>query len=184
MPTIYLVRHGRAAASFDSHRDPGLDDVGHAQAQAAATALDSQIDAPVDIYTSPLARARQTAAPLAALWKTTPIVEPRIAEIPAPVANLRERGVWLRGVMGGNWAELPPPQRQWRDGVVAWLLERTADAVAFCHFIPINVAVAAATNADELIVFRPDNGTVTRVRAQDGKLDLLALGAEANTRVN
>lgn len=184
MPTIYLVRHGRAAASFDSHRDPDLDDLGRSQAEASATMLASQIDTPIDIYTSPLARARQTAAPLVELWKTTAVVEPRIAEIPSPVENLRKRGVWLRGVMGGDWKDLPPPQRQWRDEVVAWLLERTADAVAFCHFIPINVAAAAATNAGKLIVFRPDNGSVTRVRAQDGKLELLELGSEANTHVN
>ena len=184
MPTIYLVRHGRAAAGFDSHRDPGLDELGQSQAEAAATALAGEIAAPLPIYTSPLARARQTAASLAARWGTPAIVESRIAEIPAPVDDLRQRGVWLRGVMGGNWRDLPPPQRRWRDAVVAWLLGAKTDAVAFCHFIPINVAVAAATNAEKLIVFRPDNGSITRLRVGDGQLEILERGREAETRVN
>ena len=184
MPTVYLVRHGRAAAGFDSHRDPGLDELGHRQAEATALRLADEIGAAVPIYTSPLARARQTAAPLAARWRTQAIVEPRIAEIPAPVEDLRQRGAWLRGVIGGKWADLAPPQRDWRDQVIAWLLDLSTDAVAFCHFIPINVAVAAATKAEQLVVFRPDNGSVTRLRTQDGELTLLERGDEAQTHIN
>ena len=43
MPTIVMVRHGRAAAGFGSHRDPGLDDVGRAQAEATAEELASAV---------------------------------------------------------------------------------------------------------------------------------------------
>jgi broad specificity phosphatase PhoE len=39
MPTLYLVRHGRAAARYDEDHDPGLDDIGRRQAQAAADRL-------------------------------------------------------------------------------------------------------------------------------------------------
>ena len=39
MTQIHLVRHGKAAAGFGSHKDPGLDELGHRQAQAVAAML-------------------------------------------------------------------------------------------------------------------------------------------------
>ena len=65
MPTVILARHGRTAANATgilAGRTPGiaLDEVGVAQASAAATRL-----AGLDIaaaYTSPLERCKQTAA--------------------------------------------------------------------------------------------------------------------------
>lgn len=62
MATLFLVRHGRAAAGFDGHHDPGLDDLGRTQAISAAAHLAPL--GPLAIYSSPLARARETAIPL------------------------------------------------------------------------------------------------------------------------
>lgn len=184
MPTIHLVRHGRAAAGFESHRDPGLDALGREQADATAAALAATIASPVAICASPLARARETAAPLAARWGAAVAIEPRIAEIPAPMAGLEERAAWLRGVMAGGWAELPEDLLRWRQAMVDWALALPADTVAFCHFVAINVLVGAATGAEALIVFRPDNGAVTTLNAADDRLVLVALGREASTTVN
>ncbi len=36
MAKLYLVRHGKATAGWGMEKDPGLDDLGHAQAKAAA----------------------------------------------------------------------------------------------------------------------------------------------------
>ena len=184
MPTIYLVRHGRAAAGFDSHRDPGLDDVGRAQAQATAAALAAELPAPVPILSSPLARAQQTAAPLAERWQVEVTIEPRIAEIPSPLDGLRERAVWLRAAMAGGWADLAQRQQIWRNALLEWALGLRADVVAFCHFVPINVIVGAATGAADLIVFRPANGAVTRIGTDGEQLSLIELGREANSHVN
>ena len=49
MPTIYLVRHGSAAAGFGAHADPGLDDVGRRQAVETAGLLSDEIGEPVPI---------------------------------------------------------------------------------------------------------------------------------------
>lgn len=184
MPTIVLVRHGRAEAGFGSHRDPGLDDVGRAQAEATAEELAARFEEPVPIYSSPLKRAQETAAALARRWESEVILEPRVAEIPSPTEDLRERARWLQGVMAGKWTDLPPELLRWRQDLVDCVLGFETDTVVFCHFIAINVVVGAATGAEELIVFRPDNGSVTDVLTDAGKLELVALGIEANTRVN
>ena len=184
MPTIVLVRHGRAAAGFGSHRDPGLDDVGRAQAEATAEQLAARFEKPVPIYSSPLKRAQETAAALARRWGSEVILEPRVAEIPSPTEDLRERARWLQGVMAGKWTELPAELLRWREELIDCVMGFETDVVVFCHFIAINVVVGAATGAEELIVFRPDNGSVTEVQASGGKLGSTSLGVEATTRVN
>lgn len=184
MPTIRMVRHGRAAAGYDSHRDPGLDALGREQAVATANTLAAAMATPAAICASPLARARETAAPLAARWDVEVAIEPRIAEIPAPMAGLRERAAWLRGVMAGGWAELPEDLLGWRQALIDCVLAFPTDTVAFCHFVAINVIVGAATGVEPLVVFRPDNGSVTTLCTDGGRLGLVELGREASTTVN
>ena len=184
MPTIVLVRHGRAAAGFGSHRDPGLDEVGRAQAEATAAELAARFEEPVPIYSSPLKRAQETAAPLARRWGSEVILEPRVAEIPSPTEDLRERARWLQGVMAGKWTDLPPELVRWRQELIECVLGFESDTVVFCHFIAINVVVGAATGAEELIVFRPDNASVTDVCTDGGELAPIVLGHEGDTRVN
>ena len=184
MSTIYLVRHGRAAAGFGAHADPGLDDVGRGQAERTAQHLAEVICHPVPIYTSPLARARETAAPLAECWGVEAAIEYRVAEIPAPTDDLRQRARWLAGVMAGRWADLPADLQAWRQRMIGCVLAFESDTVVFCHFVAINVLVGAASGADALIVFRPDNGSVTRLHTDDDGLSVSELGAEAGTTVN
>ncbi len=182
MATIYLVRHGKAAAGFDSHLDPGLDELG--RTQAAATADDLAPLGPLPIFSSPLARARQTAAPLAKRWGVRPVIENRVAEIPSPTEDLPERAEWLRGVMADCWSNLDPGLRHWRQAMIACVNSYAEDCVVFCHFVAINVIVGAATGTDELITFRPDNGSVTTIGTDGGRLRLIELGREADTRIN
>ncbi len=67
--TVLLVRHGRTptTGSVLPGRAPGLhlSDHGRAQAQRVAERLQDLTRAPVALYSSPLERARETAAPIA-----------------------------------------------------------------------------------------------------------------------
>jgi broad specificity phosphatase PhoE len=182
MATIILVRHGRAAAGFDTHTDPGLDELGQSQASSVAAHLASL--GPLPIYSSPLARAWQTALPLAERWGTEPVVEHRVAEIPTPVEDLTARARWLRDAMAGRWRQLPGELQRWRGELIECLLEIREDSVVFCHFIAINVAVGAALGDDRLVCFRPDNASVTRLANNDRRLRLIEFGREGTTRVN
>jgi hypothetical protein len=121
-----MVRHGKAAAGWDGDADPGLDVTGHAQAEAVAQDLAARLTSPVAVYTSPLQRCRETAMPLATMWQTQAIVEPRVAEIPSPIEDLVARTEWLRRVMAGSWAELSSDPEsagidfaRWQSDVVA-----------------------------------------------------------------
>jgi broad specificity phosphatase PhoE len=181
---LYLVRHGRAEAGFGESMDPGLDAQGRAQADAVAKVLAPK--GPLAILSSPLARAQQTAAPLAALWHAAPVIEEAVAEIPSPKGmTLEERVVWLRKLMGGSWRDASPVLAAWREHCIATLTAVPRDTVVFSHYVAINVAAGAALGDDRVVAFSPDNCSVTVLETDGAKLRLIERGAEASlTKVN
>ncbi len=180
-PTLYLIRHGRASAGFDQAYDPGLDAIGLAQAEAIANELEGL--GPLPIVTSTLQRTRQTAAAFEKRWKVQARIEPAVAEIPSPTQDLQDRADWLRQAMRGRWSELAPQYQEWRDQVVAALVVLKTTTVVSSHFIAINVAVGAATQDDRVICFEPDNCSCTRLEVRDGRLHLVELGRQRETRI-
>jgi len=183
MPRLYMVRHGRAAATFGEAHDPGLDDLGRSQAEEVAKKLAPL--GPLAIISSPLARTRETAAPLAKSWNREPLIEEAVAEIPSPGLDLAERAQWLRKFMAGSWRAATPPLAQWREDVIAALVELKQDTVIFSHYVALNVAIGAATGDDRVTSFSPENCSVTIFETAGEKLALIEKGREAPlTKVN
>ena len=183
---MYLVRHGRAAAGWDRDPDPDLDEVGLAQATAAADRM--QVLAapdPLAVITSPLRRCRQTAAALCERWAITPGVDESIAEIPSPRGvAMNERVAWLRGAMVGAWSDLGEPYTTFRDGVVARIRAVDDDTVAFSHFVAINAVIGACLDDDRLVIRHLDNCSITIVDVEaTGRLTLIEGGHEADTLI-
>jgi broad specificity phosphatase PhoE len=182
MPIVYIVRHGRAAASFTDDLDPGLDELGQKQAEAACKIL--RTHTPLELRSSPLKRALETARPLGVALNREVTLEARFAEIPSPGMSLSERGPWLRGVMQGRWSEQSADLQRWRQDLIDCLLEIRADTAIFSHFVAINAAVGAAEGEDRVVLFRPNNGSITSIEIDDGRLAVLSRGDEAETRIN
>ena len=178
---LLLVRHGHAAAGWGDDLDPGLDDQGRLEAEAVAERLASV--GPLPIVVSPLRRAWETAAPLAARWGVEPRVEPAVGEIRAPTEDLDGRAAWLRQAMAGSWADLGPAQQAWRQSVVDALLAIDRDTVVVTHFVAINTAVGHAVEDDRVACFAPGNASVTMLRSTGGRLEVLAFGDQAVTEV-
>lgn len=182
MACIYLVRHGQAAAGFDQDHDPGLSELGHAQARAASDTL--RPEGPLNVISSPLRRCRETSAPLCDAWNVSPKIINEIAEIPSPTEDLNARTEWLRAVMPGSWRDIGDPALEvWRQNAINAVKSLNMDTVVFSHFIAINVIVGHIRNDDRLVVFRPDNCSITSIDVVDGTLSLHKLGAEAETQV-
>jgi broad specificity phosphatase PhoE len=178
---LYLVRHGRAAASFDEAVDPGLDPTGLAQAEAVAARLGPL--GPLPIVVSPLRRTRETAAAFERQWRRAAKVEPAVSELPTPGLALAVRREWLRDIMARRWPDLGPDLLVWRRAVLATLAGIPEDSVIVTHFVAINVAAGEATGDDRVLCFSPDHCSVTVVDAEDGALRLVERGAEASTPV-
>lgn len=181
MARLHLVRHGRAAAGYGDDHDPGLSEEGHGQAETVAEAL-AQLG-PLPILTSPLRRCRETAAPLAARWSTTPTIEPAIAEVAAPIADLSGRSEWLRVAMASTWSELEDEPRRWRETLVDRLLGIDTDAVLFTHFVAVNAVIGWATGDDRVMIDPVTYCSVTVVEQHDGGLRLVESGAIGHSEV-
>lgn len=185
MTRLYLVRHGRAAAGWDTDPDPGLDAVGREQAALMANRL--QPLGPLAVITSPMLRCQQTAAVLAARWNVAPRIEPGVAEIPSPEGvPMGERIEWLRLAMAGTWTQLGERYTVFRDGVMTTLsriADTGADTVVASHFIAINAAIGAILGDDRLLIRSLDNCSVTIVEVKRGLFQLVETGEEADTLI-
>lgn len=182
MSRLFLVRHGRAAAGWDTDVDPALDGLGRQQAEAVAEALAPR--GPLAVVSSPLLRCQQTARPLAAAWGAEVRIEPRVAEIPSPAGvAMSDRVEWLRVAMAGDWSDLGSHYVSFRNSVVAAVTDLTVDTVVFSHFIAINAIIGAALGDDRLVIRRLDNCSVTVVDVADGGLTLVEAGHEGDTLI-
>lgn len=180
---VYLVRHGEADAHWGQSADPGLSDLGRVQAEDCACELVPRLEAGALLLSSPLARALQTADPLARRMGADVSVSEAYREIPAPVP-LTERREWLRGFMREEWAGQPETLCSWRERLLDALHGISSPSVIFTHFLVINAVVGHIHRSEQTLSFWPDNGSVTEILLIDGKLELSVLGRQMETVVN
>ena len=199
MARLYLVRHGKAAATWDDRDpDPGLNEVGCKQAEAMAEQLAGK--GPLALVTSPLRRTRETAQALERRWNVIARVDPRIGEITVPASIVKPRSEWLKDVLQRRWSELDPSLHpntrntekprvlgtqleSWREKVLQALLTITQDTVLVTHFVAINVAVGYALGDDRVTCFHPENCSCTVLDLLGGKLRVVELGAQGAGKV-
>ena len=178
MSRLILVRHGRAAGGWDDDLDPGLDELGRAQAEAMADLVAPRGRLP--ILVSPMRRCRETAQPLERRWKATATVDAEVGEIPSPPSvAMEQRTAWLRNAMAGTWADVGADYSVWRDSVVARLRAIDEDTVVVSHFVAINAAIGAALGTDQIVIAALDNCSQTVIDVVDGRLVLVEQGFEA-----
>lgn len=109
--TLLLVRHGETdwnrEGRFQGHADTPLNEAGRAQAEQLAASLDGELVTAV--YTSPLARARETAEIVAAPLGLDPLPDARLKEI--------DVGSWTGLTMAEIENRFPEELRRWREEV-------------------------------------------------------------------
>ncbi len=179
---IWLVRHGEAASGWGEDRDPGLSAAGLVQAEASAACLAPAVGTGTSLYSSPMARARETAEPLSRHLGIPVTVDAVFTEVPAPVPFDR-RLDWLREFMGGSWEQQPASVSDWRAAIIRRLHEQPSDAVVFTHFVVINAVVGYIRGESRVLCCRPDNGSINHIRRRGDTLRLVELGAERETHV-
>ncbi len=179
---LRLVRHGRAAAGWNTDVDPDLDDVG--REQAAAVALRLPVTGRPTVVSSPLRRCRATAEFYADRVGARIEIVPVVAEIPSPEGiEMADRVDWLRVAMQGTWTDLGPRYTAYRDGVVRFVRSRDDATVIFSHFVAINAVISACLADDRLVIRRLDNASVTTILVDDDGLRLVEGGHEADTLI-
>jgi probable phosphoglycerate mutase len=165
--TLYLARHGEsdwnAANRFQGHSDRPLTELGRRQAEALAGKLESHA-ALTAIYSSPLARAYETAS----------IVGARLGLQPTPVDDLREVDVggWSGLSRSEVEARYPDAFRRWLDGGEGWEDGETyADMAAR---VLDALRRIAGSHADEDVLVVSHGGPIRAIHAFAAGIDVHA----------
>lgn len=193
---LMLIRHARphrVELAAGEAADPGLDEVGGAQAgRLAAWLAEESIDA---LYSSPLRRALETAKPLADALGLETVVEDGLAEYDRglsfyiPLEELRSSGDprWEM-MMADYWAAEKVDPAAFIETVVMTferLIESHAGerVVAVCHGGVINVYLAHVLGTRDSMFFLPEYTGVARVLAsRDGVRSIRSLNEAAHLR--
>ena len=175
--TLYLIRHGLAAAGLDD-LDPGLAPLGHEQAAITARALGKLT--PSRLVVSPLRRTRETADPIAAAFGLEPEVREEVAEVFDPSLPPEERKAIIGPFMEGVWSEQNETLQAWRQRVVGTLAEfenGAGDVIVVSHYIAICVAIGEATRNDRVVPVKLGNCSITSIDVVGEKLILVGAGS-------
>ena len=188
MGRLYMIRHGKPAAVWgQADEDPGLDEIGRAQALAARDWLLNLPEEwrPKRVVSSPLRRCRATAQPTAEALGEAIEIDPIVGEIPTPAGlHPTERGSWLRQAFQGAWGEIKGDldYDAWRREIVGSLRGR-GDTAVFSHYVAINAVVSYILGDDRVLSFRPDHASITVLETDGAGLSLVEKGREATTGV-
>ena len=194
---LVLVRHALPVrvdrTDHGGPADPGLSDLGWQQAVRVIEALaHDEVDV---VYSSPAARALETAEPLAAELGLPVQVEPGLAEFDkdhgayVPVEELKAEGDprWHALVRGELQDSGVDPQQFRRTVVEA--VERIVAAhpgkraVLFSHSGTINAYTGSVAGQERVLWFAPAYASLTRVGAsRDGRRGLVSLNETGHVR--
>jgi probable phosphoglycerate mutase len=181
MVDIFLIRHGEAEASWGEAADPGLSTQGRQQALHVRDELETYRS--LNIISSPLLRALETAQPLATILRTKVEIDDSYREIPSPV-DIEDRQAWLSGFMRQDWSEQSPELVAWRDAAWNKLFELDQHTAIFTHFMIINAICGLLTESAETVCCVPDNGSIMKLQLDGNALKLVEVGRQLQTRVN
>jgi broad specificity phosphatase PhoE len=194
---LVLVRHAlpvRAdAVAGGGPADPGLSERGHEQAARLLRALDG--DDVTALYTSPLRRARETAAPLERALGLTATVEPGIAEFDSgddsyvPVEELKASGdprweLLARGDLYSAGVDPVAFRARVVEAVLAIAVRHPGErAVLFTHAGAVNAAAGEVLGQTRPIWMAPAYCSLTRLAiSRDGRRGVVSLNETGHVR--
>jgi 2,3-bisphosphoglycerate-dependent phosphoglycerate mutase len=193
---LLLIRHALPIRreDVDGPADPELSEAGRDQAMHLAGWLaDERLDA---VYSSPMQRARETAAPLASVHGLEVLVDEELAEYDrqshwyVPVEELKAAGDprW-REIVAGEWGDVEVDPETFRD-IVYKAVERLIDAnpskriAAVCHGGVINAYLSKILGIENATgFFYPNYTSIHRVMAaRSGERTVHTLNETAHLR--
>lgn len=188
---LVLIRHALPIRieGAGAPADPELTDLGHRQAKAVAQSLaDEKLDA---IYVSPMARARQTSAPLEEAFAISASVVPGVQEYDAddhsyiPMEDLKaDKERWRRFVAEQQSEDMSGFATTVVDSIESMIAEHRGQRIAVvCHGGVINVWAAKVLGLAPSMFFEPFYTSVNRfVAASSGERSLLSLNETGHLR--
>ncbi|NVK11925.1 MAG: histidine phosphatase family protein [Gammaproteobacteria bacterium] len=181
MIDLWVVRHGEPLSDWGQQADPGLSDLG--QAQAASTldhlaALNYQ-----NIVSSPKQRARETAIPLLAATSNQLSIQNEIRELPSSNIPSQQRPEWLQRTLRSTWPEVSDEIQVWRNQIWDWALRLTEPTIAFSHFVVINALKSFDNPSGPVTQLLPDHASISHFQITDSCIRWLSTDRSLRTEV-
>lgn len=192
---LLLIRHAEPVRIVDAvgPADPPLQERGVAQAELLGEWLSTE---PLDaIWSSPLRRARETAAAVAAHHGLEPLIDTELAEFDKeatsyiPYEELKAtRDDRFLAMAEGRLEDFDIDPAVFQQGIVA-AIDRVIDAHpgktvgVVCHGGVINAYLAAVLGIDRVLFFEPGYTSISRVAAsRSGHRSVVSLNELAHLR--
>lgn len=193
---LLIIRHAlpQRVETVGRAADPPLSELGHVQARALAAWLEPEgVDA---LYTSPLQRALETAAPVAeALGLPAQVVDEvaeydRHSEEYVPIEELKASNDprWQELIDGDYFAGTGVTAEEFQGRVIAGMDRIIADnpsrtAAVVCHGGVMNAFVGHVIGLADFMVFEPAYTGITRVKASSrGHRSLVSMNEHGHLR--
>ncbi len=194
---LIIIRHARperiesAPATSEAPADPSLTEIGHKQAQAVADWLSSE---PIDaLYVSPMARARQTAAPVEKALDMSAIVEAGVQEYDAsdsqylPMEEVRaDKAAWQAFVASHGTTDWSGFRRVVTESIESIIARHKGQTVAIvCHGGVVNAWGAEVLGLEETMFFAPEYTSISRFRAaSSGERSVVSLNETGHLKAD
>jgi probable phosphoglycerate mutase len=194
---LLLVRHAlpaRVERGDDRPADPPLSDLGREQSVALADFLAGEQDRPVAVYTSPMRRAVETAAPVADRLGVELLFDDDLAEFDrdatayVPVEELRAANhpMWRAMTDGSYWAgiDLAGFQSKVTAAAERIIAAHPGDGVVVVtHGGVINVYLAGLLGVGAVVFYDPGYASINRVHAsREGRRGVGSLNETGHVR--
>lgn len=192
---LLLIRHAlpERIDPGNGPADPRLAPEGELQARALADWLEPE--SPDALYTSPLLRARETAAPLAEATGHEPVVDERVSEfdrefdfyIPMEEMKAENHPHW-QAMSEGRFEDFPTDIAGFGRAVVEAVDSIAANhpgqkVAVVCHGGVINAYTGRVLGTDRPLFFEPGYASISRVLvSRDGVRSIVSLNETAHLR--
>lgn len=140
------MRHGKTGMIWHPDSDLGLNETGTKQACKFAQKFSTKN--PTQIICSPLKRARESALPLSAVWKTNIIYDSRIGEVPFPRDCQKSATEWLSDILKSKWSKSNKAIKSWKNNAYRLVHSISEDTIIFTHFLTISAVVSTIKKSD------------------------------------
>ena len=181
---IILIRHGEAAQSWGDHPDPDLSEDGFKQAKLLEEHSELQNLHLYEFVSSPKARAKSTAIPLAKKFNKEIIINDIFSEIPSGNIDANEKKQWLTKTMKEDIGSLSKEVMEWRIKILSQVFGMRKDTIIFSHFMVINALVGELAKHPNLLHFYPDYTSLTKISLENGKPKSFSIEGSKKTIIN
>ena len=181
---LILIRHGEAASAFGDAKDPSLSALGTKQSKKLVKDLDKDFLIEYKFFSSPKARAIETAKPLVDLLKKDLIIKNEFSEIPSPKTNGKEKQRWLKNIMSLPIDKLPKDVNLWRQNLLKVMSSLEKNTIVFTHFMVINALIGHIEKNETLLCFYPANASITTIFIENGIPSGYQVGENKKTIIN